>query len=66
MGVGVNLMKLPGLGQAGWADPSPERGGTPGGARAQGCWRGADTGEALWREPASEPASIGRSRDIPG
>ncbi|XP_036721680.1 NADH dehydrogenase [ubiquinone] 1 alpha subcomplex subunit 4-like 2 isoform X1 [Balaenoptera musculus] len=57
-----------GLGQAGlgWADPSPERGGTPGGGRDQGRWRGPDTGEAIWQEPASEPASTGRSRDIPG
>ncbi|XP_029061812.1 NADH dehydrogenase [ubiquinone] 1 alpha subcomplex subunit 4-like 2 isoform X2 [Monodon monoceros] len=59
-------MKRPSWARLGWADPSPERGGTPGGAREQGGWRGPDTEEATWQEPASEPASTGRSRDIPG
>ncbi|XP_066865723.1 NADH dehydrogenase [ubiquinone] 1 alpha subcomplex subunit 4-like 2 isoform X2 [Kogia breviceps] len=66
IGGGESLMKRPGWARLGWAEPSPERGGTPGGAREQGRWRGPDTGEATWQEPASEPASAGRSRDIPG
>lgn len=61
-GGGVRLQKRAGLG---WADPSPAGGGTPRGAREQRGWGTSDTGEAIWRERVSGPASTGRSRDIP-
>lgn len=62
-GGGVSLLKRPA--GPGWADPSPVRGGTPGGAREQSRWGASDGGESLWQERIPGPASTGRSRDIP-
>lgn len=58
-------VSLPERAVPGWADPSPAGGGTPRGVREQSRWGTSDTGEAIWRERVSGPASTGRSRDIP-
>lgn len=53
----VSMMKLLGWAKLGWADPSPEWGGTTGGKREQGLWRAGEDQTLERRNGRNDPWS---------